>query len=104
MQNNNPNLQIQIELTEDVAQGTYSNLVVIAHSAAEFILDFIRIVPGIPKAHVKSRIIMTPDNAKRLLFALQDNIQKYEEAAKNNFQNSQNFGNILPPVGTPGQA
>ncbi|MDR2145158.1 MAG: DUF3467 domain-containing protein [Tannerella sp.] len=107
MQNNNPNPnqnQIQIELTEDVAQGTYSNLVVIAHSASEFIFDFIRLVPGIPKAKVKNRIIMTPDNAKRLLFALQENIQKYEEAAKNNFQNQKNFGDILPPVGMPGQA
>jgi hypothetical protein len=106
MQNNiqNPNQnQIQIELSEEVAQGTYSNLVVIAHSASEFILDFIRLVPGIPKAKVKSRIIMTPDNAKRLLFALQDNIKKYEDAAKNNFP-STNFGDILPPVGTPGQA
>jgi hypothetical protein len=106
MQNNiqNPNQnQIQIELTEEVAQGTYSNLVVIAHSASEFILDFIRLVPGVPKAKVKSRIIMTPDNAKRLLFALQDNIKKYEDAVKNNFQ-SNNFGDILPPVGTPGQA
>jgi hypothetical protein len=103
IQNPNQN-QIQIELTEEVAQGTYSNLVVIAHSASEFILDFIRLVPGVPKAKVKSRIIMTPDNAKRLLFALQENIQKYEAAAKNNFQNSKNFGDILPPVGMPGQA
>ncbi|MDR2385383.1 MAG: DUF3467 domain-containing protein [Tannerella sp.] len=103
MQNNIQN-QIQIELGEEVAQGIYSNLVVIAHSASDFILDFIRLVPGVPKAKVKSRIIMTPDNAKRLLFALQDNIQKYEEAVKNNFQNQKNFGDILPPVGTPGQA
>jgi hypothetical protein len=107
MQNNiqNPNQnQIQIELSEEVAQGTYSNLVIIAHSASEFILDFVRLIPGVPKAKVKSRIIMTPDNAKRLLFALQDNIQKYEEAAKNNFHNKNNFGDILPPVGMPGQA
>jgi hypothetical protein len=103
IQNPNQN-QIQIELTEEIAQGTYSNLVVIAHSASEFIFDFIRLVPGVPKAKVKNRVIMTPDNAKRLLFALQDNIQKYEEAAKNNFHNNRNFGDILPPVGMPGQA
>ncbi len=72
--------QINIELTEDVAQGTYSNLVVITHSAAEFVMDFVRIVPGMPKAKVKSRIIMTPEHAKRFVAALQENISKYETA------------------------
>ncbi|HYW95811.1 MAG TPA: DUF3467 domain-containing protein [Bacteroidales bacterium] len=76
-QNKNQN-QISIELKEDVAQGTYSNLAVITHSAAEFILDFVRIMPGIPKAEVKSRIILTPEHAKRLVAALNDNIAKYE--------------------------
>jgi len=74
---NNPS-QISIELNEEVAQGTYSNLAVITHSASEFILDFIRIMPGIPKAQVKSRIILTPEHAKRLVAAMQDNIAKYE--------------------------
>ena len=70
--------QINIELKEDVAQGVYSNLAVITHSSSEFVLDFIRVMPGVPKAEVKSRIILTPEHAKRLLHALQDNISKYE--------------------------
>ena len=74
-QNNN---QLQIELTEEVAQGIYSNLAIITHSSSEFVLDFVRVMPGIPKANVKSRIILTPEHAKRLLLALQENIQKFE--------------------------
>ncbi len=70
--------QINIELKEDVAQGTYSNLAIITHSATEFVLDFVRIMPGVPKAEVKSRIILTPEHAKRLMMALKDNISKYE--------------------------
>lgn len=70
--------QINIELNEEVAQGVYSNLAVITHSSSEFVVDFVRIMPGIPKANVKSRIILTPEHAKRLLMALQDNIAKYE--------------------------
>ncbi|HLP74853.1 MAG TPA: DUF3467 domain-containing protein, partial [Bacteroidales bacterium] len=73
------NTQISIELSEEVAQGIYSNLAVITHSASEFVVDFIRIMPGIPKAQVKSRIILTPEHAKRLVAALQDNIDKYED-------------------------
>jgi hypothetical protein len=73
----NPN-QLNIELSEEVAQGVYSNLAVISHSPSEFVVDFVRIMPGIPKAKVKSRIILTPEHAKRLLMALQDNINKYE--------------------------
>ena len=70
--------QLNIELTEDVAEGTYSNLVMIAHSPEEFILDFIRVMPGVPKARVKSRIVVTPQHAKRLLGALEENISRYE--------------------------
>lgn len=70
--------QINIELNEEVAQGIYSNLAVITHSSSEFVVDFVRIMPGVPKANVKSRIILTPEHAKRLLLALQDNIKKYE--------------------------
>ncbi|MBN1184697.1 MAG: DUF3467 domain-containing protein [Bacteroidales bacterium] len=70
--------QINIELKEDIAQGVYSNLAIITHSSSEFILDFVRIMPGIPKADVKSRIILTPEHAKRLLEALNDNVSKYE--------------------------
>ena len=74
MENFNNDNQIQIELTEEIAQGTYSNLAIISHSSSEFVVDFVRIVPGIPKAKVKSRIILTPEHAKRLLLALKDNI------------------------------
>ena len=70
--------QLNIELSEEVAQGVYSNLAVITHSSSEFVVDFVRIMPGIPKANVKSRVILTPEHAKRLLHALQDNIGKYE--------------------------
>jgi hypothetical protein len=72
--------QLNIELKEDIAQGIYSNLAIITHSASEFVIDFIRIMPGIPKAEVKSRIILTPEHAKRLLMAMKDNISKYEAA------------------------
>jgi hypothetical protein len=77
MAENKDQNQISIELNEEVAQGVYSNLAVITHSASEFVIDFVRIMPGIPKAQVKSRIILTPEHAKRLLAALQDNITKY---------------------------
>ena len=70
--------QLSINLTPEVAEGTYANLAIISHSSSEFILDFARMLPGIKEAHVKSRIIMSPEHAKRLLFALQDNIAKYE--------------------------
>jgi allophanate hydrolase subunit 1 len=69
---------INIELNEEVAQGTYSNLAIIAHSSSEFVVDFVRIMPGLPKAKVQSRIILTPEHAKRLVLALQDNVLKYE--------------------------
>lgn len=70
--------QLNIELTEEVAEGIYSNLVMIAHSPEEFILDFIRVMPGVPKARVKSRIVVTPQHAKRLLAALEENLSRYE--------------------------
>ncbi|MBI2967387.1 MAG: DUF3467 domain-containing protein [Bacteroidetes bacterium] len=70
--------KINIEISEEVADGIYSNLALISHSNAEFIIDFIRLLPGVPKAKVKSRILLTPQHAKRLLFALRDNISKYE--------------------------
>ena len=86
MENENKN-QLQIELKEEVAQGTYANLAIITHSSSEFILDFVRVMPGLPKAGVQSRIVMTPEHAKRLMFALQDYVTKYE----------QNFGQIRMP-------
>ena len=70
--------QLNIELSEEVAEGIYSNLAIITHSDAEFVIDFIKMLPGIPKAKVKARIILTPTHAKRLLRALKDNISKYE--------------------------
>ena len=70
--------QINIELSEEIAEGIYSNLAMITHSNAEFIVDFIKMMPGVPKAKVKSRVILTPQHAKRLLRALQDNISKFE--------------------------
>lgn len=72
------NNQLQIELKEDVAQGIYANLAVITHSSSEFIVDFVRVMPGIPKAGVKSRIVLAPEHAKRLLRTLEENIGKYE--------------------------
>lgn len=70
--------QLQIELSEEVAQGTYSNLAIISHSISEFVVDFVRVMPGVPKAKVQSRIIITPEHAKRLLLALKDNIERFE--------------------------
>lgn len=82
-----PEGQINIELTEEIAEGIYSNLAMIAHSNSEFVVDFIRMMPGLPKAKVKARIVLTPEHAKRLLQALAENVNKYEE----------NFGNINMP-------
>ena len=84
------NGQGYFDMTDEVAQGTYSNMAVIAHSSSEFIFDFVRLVPGVRKGSVKSRVIMSPEHAKRLLFALQDNIAKYENM----------FGEIRVPQNT----
>ena len=70
--------QLNIELSEEIADGIYSNLAIITHSTAEFVIDFIKVMPGMPKAKVKSRIVLTPQHAKRLLAALTDNVQKFE--------------------------
>ena len=70
--------QLNIELSEEVADGIYSNLAIITHSNSEFVIDFIKVMPGIPKAKVKSRIVLTPQHAKRLMRALNDNLTKYE--------------------------
>jgi hypothetical protein len=71
--------QLNIELPEEIAEGVYANLAMIAHSNSEFVVDFIRLMPGVPKAKVKSRVVLTPEHAKRLLQALEDNINKYED-------------------------
>jgi len=86
-QNIPENNELSIELSEEVAEGIYSNLAIITHSNTEFVLDFIRVMPGVPKAKVKSRIILTPEHAARLLGALQDNLIRFEaqlKAAANN--------------------
>lgn len=80
-ENQNPQgqQQLEIELNEEVAEGVYCNFAIITHSNTEFILDIIRILPGIPKARVKSRVILAPEHAKRLMMALGENIARYEE-------------------------
>lgn len=91
---------IDVELTEEVAEGSYSNLVMISHSQSEFVMDFIVMLPGMPKAKVKSRMILTPEHAKAVLSALKENIEIYEK----------NFGKIgshnfnIPPFGKIGEA
>ena len=70
--------QLNIEISEEVADGIYSNLAIITHSNSEFVLDFVRVMPGVPKAKVKARVLLTPQHAKRLMRALVDNVQKFE--------------------------
>ncbi len=86
MENKKNENQIQIQLRPEVADGKYSNLAMIGHGPNEFLIDFIFAAPGMPQAPVVSRVIMSPENAKQLMFALTDNIKKYEA----------NFGEILP--------
>lgn len=76
----NKNHQMDIELTEEIAEGIYSNLAIITHSQSEFVIDFIKLMPGVPKAKVKSRIVLTPQHAKRLAKALAENVQRFENA------------------------
>jgi len=77
-ENKNAKGKLNIELSEEIAEGVYSNLAIITHSHSEFVVDFIRMMPGVPKAKVKSRIVITPEHAKRLMKALADNVRKYE--------------------------
>lgn len=93
-ENKKPN-QVNIELSEEIAEGIYSNLAIISHSQSEFVLDFIRLVPNVPKAKVKSRIILTPEHAKRLRKALDDNIRKFE-SQNGKIKDSDN--NMIPPM------
>jgi hypothetical protein len=72
--------QLNIEISEEMAEGQYANLAIITHSHAEFVLDFVNVMPGTPKSRVKSRIILTPQHAKRLMNAMRDNIEKFEAA------------------------
>ena len=79
MEENKNQNQIDIELSEEIAEGIYSNLAIITHSQSEFVIDFIKMMPGVPKAKVKSRIVLTPQHAKRLIKALNDNVQRFEQ-------------------------
>lgn len=96
--------QVNIELDDDVAEGIYSNLAVINHSNSEFVVDFIRMMPGVPKAKVKSRVILTPHHAKRFLRALADNVKKFESMHGEIEESEPN--NQVPPMnlGGPTQA
>ncbi len=96
---NNKDKKNNIELPESLADGVYSNLAIITHSPSEFVCDFVQMMPGMPKAKVRSRVVMTPENAKRLMYALQDNIRKYEQ----NLGVIQEKGGNVPPMnfGTP---
>ena len=78
MARNEQSKEIDIELGEETALGEYANLCIISHSTSEFVLDFIRMMPGVPKAKVRSRVILTPEHAKRLLLSLKENIERYE--------------------------
>ncbi|MDR3705172.1 MAG: DUF3467 domain-containing protein [Paludibacteraceae bacterium] len=98
MENKN---ELSIELSAEIAEGIYSNLAIISHSTSEFVIDFVRIMPGTPKANVKSRIILTPEHAKRLLFALQDNITKYEQ---HNGKIKVGEQTAIPPISFGGEA
>jgi hypothetical protein len=97
MEDQNQQNQINIELKEDIAQGIYSNLAIITHSSTEFVIDFVRIMPGIPKADVKSRIILTPEHAKRLLLALKENLAKFE-AVNGPIKNVEGLGGQSIPM------
>lgn len=91
MENQENQNQIQIQLRPEMADGKYANLAMIGHGPNEFLIDFIFVAPGMPQAPVVSRVMMTPENAKQLLMALGDNIQKYEA----------NFGEIRPRNAVP---
>jgi hypothetical protein len=103
MEEQNKN-QLNIELSEETAEGIYSNLAIITHSNSEFVLDFIRVMPGVPKAKVKARIVLTPEHAKRLLTAIQDNIEKFENVNGRIKVQSEPSGFPMNFGGTMGQA
>lgn len=91
---------ININLSEEIAEGIYSNLAIITHSNAEFIIDFVKIMPGVPKGNVKSRIILTPLHAKRLLNALKENVQKFE-SVHGHIKESDGYESFPMNIGTP---
>lgn len=93
---------LEIQLDEQVAQGNYCNIALIAHSTSEFIIDFATMLPGLPKARVKSRVVLTPEHAKRLLLSLQENVGRYENSfGKINIPTKQP---VIDPFGHKGNA
>ena len=94
---------LQIELQDDVAEGNYSNLAIISHSSSEFILDFVKILPGLKKTKVQTRVIRAPEHAKRLRYALQENITRYEktfgEIRMSHPQREDDNETYIPPIG-----
>ena len=103
---NNPNEpanQLNIEISEEVSEGTYANLAIITHSHAEFVVDFVNVMPGAPKSKVKSRIILTPFHAKRFMKALIENVNKFE-AANGNIQDLEQMEVPFTFGGPPAQA
>lgn len=95
--------QLQVELTPEMAGGVYANMAMIAHSKTEFVTDFVAVMPGAPKARVQSRVILAPEHAKRLLYALQENIARYEQAFGPIKLDApqQAKGRTIAPFGTP---
>ena len=100
MEQNKKNKQLKIEIDDETGQGEYVNFAIVTHSAAEFIMDFIRILPGLTKSKVKSRLVISPMHAKTFLKALQDNVDKYEKKfgeikVIKNKQAVPNFSNLI---------
>lgn len=103
MQEGQQEMQLNIELSEDMTDGVYSNLVIITHSFAEFVLDFVNVMPNVPKAKVKSRVVMTPHHAKRLMKALVENVKRFE-AQNGVIQDQEQINVPFNFGGTTGQA
>jgi hypothetical protein len=102
MSEQQPN-QLNIEISEEMSEGQYANLAIITHSHAEFVVDFVNVMPGTPKSKVKSRIILTPQHAKRLMKALTENVQRFE-AAHGPIKDLEETAIPMPFVGLVGQA
>ena len=100
-ENDNKKGQLQLELPQEVAQGEYANFAIITHFSSDFVLDFARVLPGVPKAMVKSRVLLAPEHAKRLLGALQENIMRYERAFGPIRIPDAKGGGTIAPFGNP---
>ena len=100
-ENDNKKQGLQLELPQEVAQGEYANFAIITHSSSDFVIDFARVLPGVPKAMVKSRVLLAPEHAKRLLGALQENIMRYERAFGPIRLPDSKGGGTIAPFGNP---